>query len=906
MTMGAGSMVSGWYYSKPGAPAGQQEGPFTWEQFYAQARAGTIAPDDLVWHPQLPQWLPAAQVPGLLAAAAQPGSAQPGMTRPETTQPGAPAGAAHAVPPYATPAYAAGPQPSGRRRSWLLPVLIPVIAVVVVGAALGSYFAFWHGQADSNGGSTQTNANARSSTTTEGQTADLGGAEVKLPDSAKLVETAAWGEVPVNQIGVILADGRSRDDAEALAQALGGTIVGELGFLNAYQIETAGSTEADLQAALDQAAATPGVELAFPNMEIAEATEIWGVPQTPLTDPAYGNSRDKGFELIGAQKAWNYVRGSGLQLWDVHVGVVDSGIYKGTGEFDGDVNVTFPDPSAGELKTPDKDTNQQNGITVDDPTGSHGTMVSGTIGADPKNGGQTGVASPVLGHHLTIYMINYRGGNYGSPEVPNPDPNDPTVIKWTNGKSYSFGTLVALTKQIESGAKIINCSFGSKTPGPQNALIAAAYRKFFEKMATEHPDVTFVCAAGNEAGALTKTNYAPAGAGSGLPNVITVGNVMNDGSLEGTDSNVAGADGEVTLAAPGQQVIQAVDAEGNPITEETDVGNGNTYGGGTSAAAPQVSAAAAILLSLNPNLTAAEIKNILSKTARPGPEQVGGKILAIDQAVLEVINQQREKQGLPAVTGEELEKAGMVDAVATTTDQPAVYSVRGILAMVPMGGTEVTINGSAGVTVEGEASQSLTSAGEVQWPSVTVAIIDPKNPTTITVTRKDTGAASIITLERFDLNGAWNGTLTFSDFTVDPNAVPSSVPEGEVNQEGCSLAMMASLMEKLKGLPLPMRMDITADESGNGTAVTLIDVASLASQLNAGEGSNVTVNNEPQTIPFTSAGTTLTFHPETTAGATTSMSGTVSAQGATLVITGAMTGGGKGFTYNAVWSVTKE
>jgi hypothetical protein len=882
MAMTTGSMASGWYYSKRGAVAGQQAGPLTWEQLYAQAQDGTLAPDDLVWHSELPDWLPAAQIQGLFPT------------------------------PYpAQTPYSSAPQPPARRRSWLLPVLIPVIAVIVVGGGLGAYFGFWYDKGTGDGkpsASTVTSSpTAGSGTTIKGGATGMGTAEVKLPDSAKLVETATWGELPVNQIVAILADGRSHKDAEALAKTLGGTIVGELEFLNAYQIETAGSTEADLQAALDKAVATPGVELAAPNMQIMDAAEIWGVPQTPLSDPAYGNGRDKGFQLIGAQKAWGYVKGSGLQLWDVHVGVVDSGIYKGTGEFSGDVNITFPDPDAGELKAPNKDTNDQNGVTVDNPTGSHGTMVSGTIGADPNNGGQTGVASPALGHHLTISMINYKAGNYGFPEVPNPDPNDPTIIKWNDGKSYSFGTLVALTKQVENGAKIINCSFGSEKPDPENALVAAAYRKFFEKMAAEHPDVTFVCAAGNEGGQLTKTNYAPAGAGSGLPNVITVGNVMNDGSLQGTSSNVAGADGEVTLAAPGEQVVQAVDAQGNPITNETDVGNGLSYGGGTSAASPQVAAAAAILLSLNPNLTAADIKDILSKTARPGPAELGGKILAVDQAVLEVINQQREKQGLPAVTGEELEKAGMVDAVATTTDTPDVYSVRGILAMVPAGGTDVAISGSAGVTVEdGEATQSLTAAGEVQWPAVRVAANDPKNPTTITVTRKDTGAASIITLEQFDLNGKWNGTLTFTDFTVDASAVPSSVPEGEINQEGCSLGLMAALMEKLKGMPLPLSMDITADESGKGTAITVIDMTSVASQLSEGQEGVTIPPPEPQTIPFTFAGNTLTFQVEQSSGSTTSMTGTVSRQGTTLVITGAMTGGGTGYTFKAVWSVTKE
>ena len=81
-------------------------------------------------------------------------------------------------------------------------------------------------------------------------------------------------------------------------------------------------------------------------------------------------------------------------------------------------------------------------------------------------------------------------------------------------------------------------------------------------------------------------------------------------------------------------MVQGVDADGNPVTNTTDIGNGYSYGGGTSAAAPQVAAAAALLLSLDPDLTAGEIKQILSDTARPGPAELGGKILAVDQAVL--------------------------------------------------------------------------------------------------------------------------------------------------------------------------------------------------------------------------------------------------------------------------------
>ena len=127
------STATGWYFSKRGAPAGQQAGPFTWEQLYAHARAGTLNSDDLVWHAQLPGWVPGAQIPGLFAAPTVPAAAYP----PGAAQPG-------------------GAQPAPRRRSRLLLVLIPLIAVIVIGGGLGSYFAFRHG--GGGGGSNTTSS----------------------------------------------------------------------------------------------------------------------------------------------------------------------------------------------------------------------------------------------------------------------------------------------------------------------------------------------------------------------------------------------------------------------------------------------------------------------------------------------------------------------------------------------------------------------------------------------------------------------------------------------------------------------------------------------------------------------------------------------------------------------------
>lgn len=80
-----GGSTSVWYYSKVGAPAGQQIGSVLWEQLLSLAQTGALTSADMVWNPQLPQWVPAGQIPGLIPAApfagqqgAYPAGGQPG------------------------------------------------------------------------------------------------------------------------------------------------------------------------------------------------------------------------------------------------------------------------------------------------------------------------------------------------------------------------------------------------------------------------------------------------------------------------------------------------------------------------------------------------------------------------------------------------------------------------------------------------------------------------------------------------------------------------------------------------------------------------------------------------------------------------------------------------------------
>lgn len=580
---------------------------------------------------------------------------------------------------------------------------------------------------------------------------NLGRAEVKLPERSVLVKSAKWGEVPANQVIVVLKDGAGRSDADKLAAGLGGKVVGYFSYINLYQIETGAKNEAELQQVIARAKQDGKVELAFPNQQSYMDTRVVGTQCGSLDSPIYNEAdRGKGYEMVGVQRAWNIIKTSGFKTSDVHVGIVDDGLYKGKNEFNGQVKVDFPDPN-GELKAPNKENNG-----TDDPLGSHGTGVSTIIAADPDNGGVTGAAS-VLGKNLKVSMVNSFAPPYGNDALSTPDPNDPTKIVWKDGNTYAIGDLMALKKQIDSGATIVNCSWGNSSADPD---LAKAYKKFFEKMNKEHSDVLFVCSAGNNGKALNGENRYPSGLS--LPNMITVGNVMNDGT-RAASSNMSSANFEVTLAAPGQQSVQGIGDDGTIV---------NDYGG-TSMATPHVTAAAAMLRSLNPKLSAGDIKKILVETALPGvtvgdhsnlaPPELGKGILAIDRAVLKVVNDLRQQKGLPALTLDAALSPGKIDLVAD--GGPKDWTVTATVPGISKNGTDVQIEMQGAGSIGGLSKQHLGSDGSLTWQASLF-----EDSAAVHVKRLDSGVCYKVRLAP-DIAGEWSGPFTVENFNAPPEVI---------------------------------------------------------------------------------------------------------------------------------------
>lgn len=183
----------------------------------------------------------------------------------------------------------------------------------------------------------------------------------------------------------------------------------------------------------------------------------------------------------------------------------------------------------------------------------------------------------------------------------------------------------AIRRAVDSGASVINLSVALYE---DDAAVKAAVEFALRR------NVVVVAAAGNLANDGNPTPYPAAYDG-----VIGVGAIGENGS-RWKDSQIGPY---VDLVAPGENVVAATRVRGHQIWS------------GTSFATPMVSAAAALLRSAKPELSAEQVAERLLATADPalgGAEQGYGKgVVDPYRAVTENLNNQPQakQQGLPPV-----------------------------------------------------------------------------------------------------------------------------------------------------------------------------------------------------------------------------------------------------------------
>jgi len=570
------------------------------------------------------------------------------------------------------------------------------------------------------------------------------------PEEGSIVELAGHGPVALGRISVMFTDDATPDQVDAVAAALGGSVIGVLEFIDLYEFDLPEKTPESSTAAVAMVSDMPGVQEAFIDHPVFPGSSEC-VSTSPLSSPQYGeNDSGENYEAIGVPEAWDIIQMSGIKLNKVHVGVVDTAIEDENSELSGspitqDFNDTENQPSSAAVENQGAD----EGI-------KHGTAVTNVIGANPDNGGVVGVAS-VLREKLTITTDDI----YAGPEwVPATDAENPATSQWSDG-AFTNTSLAKVLKQVKAGATVINMSYGPTKPLATNRPVADVYRKFFTKMQKMYPKVVFVAAAGNEEGALDGANYFPGG--MALPNVITVGAIDKNGEKASfTNTEAGGSAGEVTLAAPGVKIPVGVDE----ATGTTEVMSGTSF------ATPMVTSSIALIHSINPDLSAAEIKDLLVRTAYAGvpspsgdtskliPASLGGGVLRVDEAVLAAINDMRAKATPPldAVTKEGL----LALAAFHVEEQPVGSGEFTVTASVDAVSDEATLSFELfdEGAVRGNSHVTLGAPGDAAWD---VTLADPTVIGSAKICRVEASRCCVVELKSPDIPGTYDGALILEE-----------------------------------------------------------------------------------------------------------------------------------------------
>ncbi|MGH8002576.1 MAG: S8 family serine peptidase, partial [Brasilonema sp.] len=312
-----------------------------------------------------------------------------------------------------------------------------------------------------------------------------------------------------------------------------------------------------------------GKEILFEGIEAIQFKDkTINLSVTP-NDPLFGQQWN--LHMMGVQSAWRFTKGSN----NVLIGIEDTGLAANGSNL-------HPD-----LRSPNLLSN--NYLDEMSYTTAHGTSVQGVIAATSNNG--IGISG--INWNSDVFHIDVMGGDAGD---------------------YN---LVSATQALINQAKSKNQRL------VVNLSLTGGSSAQFEELIDKNKDTAlFVIAAGNNNG---NSLESPANLATKYSNVMAVGaswglkDWNGNSTTPGTRISYQGSWGSnkgsgLTLTAPSEYVTTKATKSSNGF-EFGFTNNSDERFFGTSAAVPNVVGVASLVWSVNSNLTATQIKSIMSETA---------------------------------------------------------------------------------------------------------------------------------------------------------------------------------------------------------------------------------------------------------------------------------------------------
>jgi serine protease len=551
---------------------------------------------------------------------------------------------------------------------------------------------------------------------------------------------------------------------QALGQRIGVDLVaGHFVSERSHVVIAKGMTSAELAAKL---AAQPDVEyavvegrkriVAVPNDPFYASRAVGPTSGGPAVGQWYlkpqgpaGTAANTAPAAMNAEQAWDITTGSAtIVVADLDTGVrfdhpdlqggnVIAG-YDMVSPDDGATGTDFTSAGDGDGRDPDASdpgdfvTNAEaaSGALVGCPVSNsswHGTQTLGLIGAATNNSvGIAGVARGVK--VMPVRVLAKCGGSDGD------------VIA---GMLWAAGIVVPGLPVNPNKARVLNMSLGESGIACNAAFTDAVQQ-------VNAAGAVVVVAAGND-------NGVAVGSPANCPGVITVGAIRSDGDK----NNFSNLGPEVTISSPGGNCVTTVSGAAcvYPIMTTSNSGTTTPVAGptggiytdsfnasiGTSFSTPLVSGTVALMLSVQPSLTPAQVKAKLQSTAKAFPTTGSSVTPNPPVCTAASATQQQYCYCTTAVCG-----AGMLDAHA------AVLAVNGVMAAISLTTTTPTAGQDVALT-----SSSVTNAGQSIATYLWTLVSAGTTGATIT---SASNAASVI------LHPTAAGTFTLQLTTTDNGA----------------------------------------------------------------------------------------------------------------------------------------